>query len=262
MLQQIAEVEAHSLAAIPALRTEVYDGWHLRFARNHTRRANSVNVLSHGVLPLDVKVPYCERAYEEAGQRCHFRLTPLAEPELDAFLEARGYVHFNGADVRIRPLSAPLAPDHGKDLVSYAATSDFWLNGVAALTGQDKAKRQVFREMLSLIDMPIHSVGILRGKQIVACGMGVRSERYIGLFEFATHPKFRRRGFASRIARHIIAEAKAAGAAFAYMQVITDNQAGQHFWTEMGFETVLYRYHYRTKPESDTGSGPRQSTSA
>ncbi|WP_334130291.1 GNAT family N-acetyltransferase [Sneathiella sp.] len=259
MLQQIAEIEAHSLAAIPALRTEVYDGWHLRFARNHTRRANSVNVVTPGVLPLPDKVAYCEKAYAAEKQSCHFRLTPLANEGLDAFLAERGYGFFGATDVRVKHLSEPLTPDSGKDLVSYDPKSEFWLRGVAALTGQDKAKQQIFREMLDLIKMPIHAVGILRGKQIVACGMGVQSDKYLGLFEFATHRKFRRRGFAGRIARHIEAKAQAGGVAIAYLQVVASNEVGQDFWREMGFNEALYRYHYRTRPqdgaaETDAGT--------
>ncbi|MAL80522.1 MAG: hypothetical protein CMN55_15695 [Sneathiella sp.] len=247
MLQQIAEIEAHSLTAIPALRTEVYDGWHLRFARNHTRRANSVNVVTHGVLPLPEKIAHCETAYAAERQTCHFRLTPLANPELDACLEAREYGYFGETEVRIQELAGDLTLDPGKDLVSYDPASEFWLKGIAALTGQDKSKQQVFREMLSLIDMRIHAIGILCGKQIVACGMGVSAGSYLGLFEFATHRKFRRRGFAGRIARHMQAEAQESGAKAAYLQVVAENRLGQDFWAEMGFVDVLYRYHYRTR---------------
>lgn len=247
MLQQIAEIEAHSRAAIPALRVEVYDGWHLRFARNHTRRANSVNVVDRGTLPLDRKIEHCEAAYAREDQTCHFRLTPLADNDLDKSLEGRGYGYFGETEVRILDLDERLAPDLGKDLVAYDPSSDFWLKGVATLTGQDKAKQSVFREMLSLINLDIQALAILRGKQIVACGMGVRSSEFLGLFEFATHPKFRRRGFAARIARQMLADAQIAGVKRAYLQVVKDNEAGRRFWEEIGFRDALYNYHYRTR---------------
>ncbi|MCC3304473.1 GNAT family N-acetyltransferase [Sneathiella sp. HT1-7] len=247
MLHRIAEIEAHSLSAIPALKTEIYDGWHLRFARNHTRRANSVNVVSQGELPLIEKIDHCEAAYAKEEQPCHFRLTPLANEGLDDMLAARDYGSFGETEVRMQTLENDIHADTGEDLIIYDSNSAVWLNGVAALTGQDMAKQDIFCEMLSLINFDIQAIAILRGKEIVACGMGVQSKNYLGLFEFATHPSFRRRGFAARIARHMLHTAKKSGVTMAYLQVVTENKAAREFWSRIGFREVLYRYHYRSK---------------
>ncbi len=247
MLHQIAEIEVHSLSAIPALRTEIYDGWHLRFARNHTRRANSVNVVSRGKLPLDEKINYCEAAYASEGQPCHFRLTPLANEGLDDMLASRNYGFFGETEGRVQTIDDVTSADSDGDIIVYDATSTLWLKGLAALTGQDAAKQDIFREMLSRIELDIQALAILRGKEIVACGMGVQSKNYLGLFEFATHPNFRRRGYAARIARHMLHTAKKAGVTEAYLQVVAENKAGRKFWSRIGFRDVLYRYHYRSK---------------
>ncbi|MBO0334161.1 GNAT family N-acetyltransferase [Sneathiella sp. CAU 1612] len=247
MIHRIAEIEAHSLSAIPALRTEIYDGWHLRFARNHTRRANSVNVVSRGELPIQEKIDYCEAAYAKERQPSHFRLTPLADDGLDPLLAERNYGLFGETEVRVQTIDDSYSSDSGSDLVTYDANSEFWMKGVAALTGQNTAQQAVFREMLSLIQLDIQAIAILRGKEIVACGMGVQSKDYLGLFEFATHPNFRRRGFAARIARHMLQCAKNAGIARAYLQVVTENRSGRDFWSRVGFREVLYHYHYRSK---------------
>lgn len=247
MVHRIAEIEAHSLSAIPALRTEIYDGWYLRFARNHTRRANSVNVVSRGELPIHEKIDYCEAVYAKEKQPSHFRLTPLADEGLDTILADRGYGLFGETEVRVQTICDVLTADAGDDLVVYDATSEFWLKGVATLTGQNADKQAIFRKMLSLIELDIQAVAILRGKEIVACGMGVQSRDYLGLFEFATHPNFRQRGFAARIARHMLYRAKKAGITQAYLQVVTDNVTAREFWDRMGFREILYRYHYRSK---------------
>lgn len=247
MLHRIAEIEAHSLSAIPALKTEIYDGWHLRFARNHTRRANSVNVVSHGELPLSEKIDHCEAAYLKEEQPCHFRLTPLANGGLDDMLASRNYGFFGETEVRVQTLENDIHADTGEDIITFDANSPVWLTGLAALTGQDAAKQVIFHEMLSLIDLDIQAVAILRGKEIVACGMGVQSKNYLGLFEFATHPNFRRRGFAARIARHMLHTAKKSGITEAYLQVVKENEAAREFWSRIGFRDVLYRYHYRSK---------------
>ncbi|MDF2366112.1 GNAT family N-acetyltransferase [Sneathiella sp.] len=247
MLHRIAEIEAHSLSAIPALQTEIYDGWHLRFARNHTRRANSVNVVSRGELPLAEKIEHCEAAYAQEGQPCHFRLTPLSDEKLDGMLAERNYGFFGETEVRVQTIDDAITADSDEDIITYDARSEFWLRGVAALTGQDAAKQAVFREMLSLIDLDIQALAILRGKEIVACGMGVQSPDFLGLFEFATHPDFRRRGFGARIAWHMLHMAKKSGVREAYLQVVTENETGREFWNRIGFREVLYQYHYRSK---------------
>ncbi|MBM6579656.1 hypothetical protein ILT44_05645 [Microvirga sp. BT689] len=49
-------IEEACLNGWPALREVVFDGWLIRLADGHTRRANSVNLLSSGTLPLDHKI--------------------------------------------------------------------------------------------------------------------------------------------------------------------------------------------------------------
>src|SRR5215510_5682818 len=85
-------LEELSLGAWPALQTVFHDGWVLRFTNGYTRRANSVNPLYPGHLPLPEKIEFCERSYRSQQQRVIFKLTQAAQPpELDALLEARGY---------------------------------------------------------------------------------------------------------------------------------------------------------------------------
>ena len=73
-----------------------------------------------------------------------FRLTPLAEPELDAVLDARSYDDINGADVMTRPLGeAKFRED-----VSYERRiTDQWLAGLPE--GHDP---ETMRRMLETID--------------------------------------------------------------------------------------------------------------
>ena len=247
MSQQIAEIESHSLASIPALRTEKTGKSLEAFARNHTRRANSVNIMAPGTLPLEEKIDYCEAAYRQEKQPCHFRLTPLADDGIDAALASRGYGYFGETEVRLRALDAAIRPGQGPKVHTYDRDSFFWRRGVAALTGQDKIKQAVFREMLTLIDLEIHALAILCGKEIVACGFGVQSPKLLGLFEFAVHPDFRRRGFAAHIVQHMLTKAQSSGVSHAYLQVVAENEIGKAFWEQIGLKETLYRYHYRTK---------------
>ena len=88
----IIKLEHLAFRAMPALNTEEYDGWLLRFAEGYTGRANSVNPLQAGELDLEEKVIYCEQRYDQEGLATLFRLTDVYQPpQLEDMLIARGY---------------------------------------------------------------------------------------------------------------------------------------------------------------------------
>ena len=71
MNDDILYIEERSLNAHPAIETQFYDGWVLRFAGGYTKRANSVNPLYVGALPLDEKIAFCEGyTHGRACPRC------------------------------------------------------------------------------------------------------------------------------------------------------------------------------------------------
>ncbi|TNE36092.1 MAG: GNAT family N-acetyltransferase, partial [Alphaproteobacteria bacterium] len=125
--------------------------------------------------------------------------------------------------------------------------SDFWRDGLAHLTGQDERQQIIFNEMLERVDMPLYCASIIEEDEIIACGLGVGSKKYLGLFEFATNFAHRRKGLAGAITRALFARAIADGMTTAYLQVVCANEGGRAFWEHMGFTEVLYGYHYRTK---------------
>ncbi|WP_373085225.1 GNAT family N-acetyltransferase [Sneathiella sp.] len=245
--EMITEIETHSLAAIPALETENYDGWLIRFARNHTHRANSVNVIHRGKLPLEAKITHCEEVYAGRRQPCHFRLTPLAEPELDPLLDQRGYSRSRNTEVRTRSLAGLGSQAAVNDVMISDTPTPAWLKGLAALTGQNPRQQRIFRDMLMQVNLPLLCAHIEKEGKIVACGLGVGSNAHLGLFEFATNPAYQRQGLAARITLALMGQARDQGIGTAYLQVVTTNASGQAFWERMGFNDILYSYHYRTK---------------
>ena len=73
----------------------LFDGWVVRLLRGKAKRARSVNAVYPSTLPLDRKVPYCERLYAQVALPVLFRITPFSLPEeLDGELERRGYARF------------------------------------------------------------------------------------------------------------------------------------------------------------------------
>lgn len=90
-VSDIRHLEEASHAGLPALRTDHYDGWLLRFANGYSRRANSVAPLASSTIDLDEKISYCERAYARAGLPCVFKLTQESTPDGLEALTSRGY---------------------------------------------------------------------------------------------------------------------------------------------------------------------------
>jgi len=245
--QLIEDIETHSLAAIPALETEIYDGWHIRFANGHTRRANSVNVMTEGDLSLFEKIEYAEAVYANRRLECHFRITPLAGADLDEKLASQGYGAFDPTDVRITDLTLMNLSSVDPDVEIQDRKYDYWMNALAELTGQSALREKTFGAMLDIITLDTAYASIEIDGRIIACGLAVMSEDYVGLFEFVTDPDYQRQGLAVKIANALLATARNKGAKTAYLQVVQSNAAAIAFWNEIGFTDKLYDYHYRTK---------------
>ena len=79
--------EELSLNAHPALQTQFFDGWVMRFANGYTNRANSINPLYPSTLDLQIKIAECEKRYFAQGLPAVYRLTDGSDPNIDKTLE-------------------------------------------------------------------------------------------------------------------------------------------------------------------------------
>jgi len=93
MTDEILFYEELSLNALPALQTQFYDGWVLRYTSGYgyTNRANSVNILYPSRLGICEKVAECERRYFAQGLPAIFKITDGADAAIDGYLDSRGY---------------------------------------------------------------------------------------------------------------------------------------------------------------------------
>jgi ribosomal protein S18 acetylase RimI-like enzyme len=247
MATTISEIEAHAHAALPPLNTEDFDGWQLRFADGHTRRANSVNVITESTLPLLDKITHCEASYFNRKQPCHFRLTPLADREMDAALSNCGYVLSDPTDVLIQHLEHQSLQSVNNDVFIETKITTETLDTLGRLTNLSLPAQSVFMKMLKSSDLGLRFATIRRDNKVVACGLGAVSTTLMGLFEFATDPDYRRQGLGALIVRRLLADAANSGATTAYLQAVQSNTGGVEFWNRMGFTSRLYSYHYRSK---------------
>ena len=75
----IKYMEEISLNAWPSHRSELYDGWIIRYSHNYTYRTNSVEQVGKSSIPLDEKIEFCENAYSHHGTPSNFKINPLTD---------------------------------------------------------------------------------------------------------------------------------------------------------------------------------------
>lgn len=247
----IRTIEEASFGAWPALAQVLDDGWVLRFAEGHSKRANSVNGLyaSHG--DVDAKIARAEGWFRDRGLPAIFRLTPLAEPaDLADRLAARGYEAHETSRALYQPDLASIGPaplEAGVTLRLDPTPGDGWLDAYLALTPLPPHRAATLRRMLDLI-VPEACFGWLHqnGRPLAAAFVVVQGG-LMGTYDVVTAPEARRRGLMrsllGSLTRWAVGEAGArAGAIF----VVAANTPAVTLYEGLGYRE-LYRYHYRIK---------------
>jgi ribosomal protein S18 acetylase RimI-like enzyme len=241
----IRSIEELSLNAWPALQTMVWDGWVLRFADGYTRRANSVNPLYPGDTDLSSKIEACARIYRGQGLDVVFKITPAVQPaHLDDALAARGYVINAQTSVQILTLNGQKLS--ATDVTLTESLTDDWLSAFWEMSHTQPQHHAIHRQMLGHI-LPATCFAYLRQQnQIIACGLGVCQQQFVGLYDIVTHPNFRGQGYGTQIVQSILAWGQAQGAPTAYLQVMLNNPPALRLYARLGFNE-LYQYWYRSK---------------
>lgn len=241
------DIEERALNAWPALETLVHDGWLLRLARGHTKRANSATPLYPGLLPPEGKIDHVAAFYRGRGLPAIFRLVgpPGAMADLDERLARRGYRLVDPTSVRVLALAEASFARHDDVVLAEGPTED-WVQGVARLAGLGAPAQATLAEMMRRIMPERVFAGIWRDGRLAAAGLGVLEAGAAGLFEIVADPALRRQGMARRIVETILAWAAARGAAEAYLQVVAANGAAIALYDRLGFREC-HAYHYRVE---------------
>jgi ribosomal protein S18 acetylase RimI-like enzyme len=240
----IRHIEEISLSALPALQTMYLDGWVLRFAAGHTRRANSVNPLYSSTLDIDEKIAYCESLYQAQGLPAVFKLTAAVNPpDLDSILAERGYQKAPPTSVQTLRLNGT----HTDQAATInARRSSDWLDAYARMNEVPAQRRDVLGRMLDSLITPAGYAAVEQDGQIAAVGLGVITQDYLGLFDIVTAAHVRRRGLGRRIVSSLLHWGQVNGARHAYLQVVADNAPAVSLYRSLGF-TEAYQYWYREK---------------
>ena len=253
MSDLIALIETLAANALPAKHATHLDGWRLRYNDGVTRRANSVLAERAGALPLMAKLERAETFYQDLAAPARFQLSPASQPAtLDDALAGRGYLKEAGAHVQIALVNRVISQveetaDASRDNTSLLQTPDLaWLRIYEAVEWQGPEEAKLRRAMLSTLSGEVAFALARLDGEPAAVGLGVYENNFLGIFNMATHPDFRRRGAATKVLSALAHWAKAKGANQLYLQVASQNDGARAAYERAGF-TTLYNYHYRTK---------------
>lgn len=231
--------------AWPSLETMLYDGWVLRFANGYTRRANSVNPVYVSSIDLNTKISHCEGIYTQRGLRTIFKLTvDVFPPDLDSVLENRGYAREAETSVQILMLDS-FKPEVDERVHINRQVDGTWLDAFFHMSGADVKYRDTLSSILARGSQDRCFAQIEHSGKIVACGVGVREDTTVGLFDIIVDRRLRGMGLGRLITEGILDWARKAGAETSYLQVMVDNRMALALYKKLGFRQE-YRYWYRT----------------
>jgi N-acetylglutamate synthase len=240
-------LEEFSINAWPSLQTLLYDGWALRFANGYTKRANSVNPLYHSGTDVKEKIETCERLYRGKGLKVVFKMTPASQPEdLDSILTAQGYQVDSPTSVQLLDLTAWSQPVATADTIFYETAAEEWFPAFCELSGVDRQYHSTARQLVQLIVPAKSLAAISQGGQVVACGLGVLQDSFVGLFDIVVECRFRRQGYGRRLVESLLTWGRRQGAHTAYLQVMLNNEPALRLYSKLGFQAE-YQYWYRVK---------------
>jgi ribosomal protein S18 acetylase RimI-like enzyme len=279
-------VEEACANAWPAQRQLLFGRWLLRAAGGATRRTNSINPLRGGPDDPAPIVAEAESAYAAVGQPTLFRV-PDFLPVMDESLDRLGYTAEGESLTLVADLRGARAPDpsgsSGRTRVARAveiptapvstawdagsqnqrdgtsrppdhhlrlfhATDEAWIAARMRLTDADAAGECALRATIGALVLPHVFVASCEGDVIAAVAFGALDRGMLVVEAVVTDTARRRRGHARAMLGALARWAAARGATRAALQVDATNAGAIALYRGLGFDTELYRYHYRRQP--------------
>ena len=155
MLSLVRRAEDACIAAWPAPRQVLMDGWLLRFGGGHTSRANSVDVVGPSSRAAADKVAACEALYGAQRLPTIFRLSDaMPQPDLTPALDAADYGPPRDASLVLFAESTGPRTDRGDATLTEGPPDARWLAASAALAGLDAAAAALRARILDALVVP------------------------------------------------------------------------------------------------------------
>ena len=235
-------LEALSFRAWPPFESTDDDGWLLRYAGGYSRRLNSATPGDDSVEGLDGRLESARRWYADRGLDLVVRLTSRMD-EIDAALAARWFSRESPVDVMTRVDLPSGASDSGVRIGT--EPGDDWFGFHHPLLGPDRRDLvEAWRRILAAVD-PATGFGLVEADdRVVGAGFAVADQGWVGLFQLAVHPAYRRRGIGRRLSESLLAWGSGHDATQAYLQVEQANRVGVGLYRSLAFRPA-YTSGYR-----------------
>jgi GNAT superfamily N-acetyltransferase len=246
-LPQLLRIEEAALWAWPPKETAHDEGWLLRAAGGHSRRANSVQALVFAA-GADVAraIGQVEAWYAKRGLPACFQLTDRMAPAgLDGVLEGRSYARLTPVSVLVRDI-AGLNPPSGVWIELDSRPTPRVMNALCD-PHWSTAMRKARAELFARIRRPYTFAVLLDGMHPVAGGLCVVDRELAGIFSVRTAPAARGRGHGGAILARLAAWGRDMGARQLYLQVEDENPAARAMSRPLGAKRA-YGYWYRECP--------------
>ena len=236
------KVEAACRDAFPALEEQQIGGWLLRQSDTRTRRNNSLNPLSTDPL-ADELIEHVEQVFAKRNKRSVVRVLSFLT-DADRFLERHNYQR-EGETITF---GATLNESNcHKAVIRKTHADPVWLDARQKILGDTSEQISAFRSVTDMILAPTCFVERHHENQIVSIGYGTVCHGFLVFESIATASDFRGNGFAQDALLSLMAWARGHGADKACLQVEADNEPAKRLYARLGFDQLLYGYHYQAK---------------
>ena len=247
-MNMILMYEELALNAHPALQTQFYDGWVLRFAKGYTKRANSINPIYPYTLNLHEKIMECEKKYAAHGLSAVFKLTDGSNQSIDRALEDHGYEIIDQDFIMSVSFLDKMILS-GDCLITRYADKE-WLSAYNDFKHFSGTDFSTAKKILENTKSPMICARLVKGGVSVACGTSVVDCGYAILLNVIVNEPYRGKGFGKVICESLMRSSLEAGAHTAFLQVMKNNHVAISLYEKLGFK-VIYSDWYRVKKGND-----------
>lgn len=245
-LDCVREIEEVSARAWPPLESRDVDGWILRAGGGVTGRANSVWPRGHhGAMTVEAKLSAADDFYLERGLPSLLQISAASMPDgIQADLARRDYeIKRVARSVQIAMLESLAAVGHAERARIAPSISDDWYDVVAQVNASFAEHPDVAHTLLDQVAQPSAYAIVLIDGRPAAAGRGVLDGDWLGVFNMATLPAYRRRGAAAAVLAALASWAKSGGASRAYLQMEVAGAAAAMLYGKAGF-AHCYEYAF------------------
>lgn len=201
----IRKIEELSMNALPALETVLYDGWILRLSDGYTKRANSINPIYPSTINIQHKIKKNEQKYLARNLRILYKMTDAVySRDLDSILEKHNYS--KGAETSVQVVKLKDFIEKPTCNVEYdQGINEKWFSSFCLLNKIPLAHQSTLRKMLENISATTCFMLIIGdNKEVIACGLGVLEQEYIGLYDIVTSEKYRNHGYGTKLVKSLL----------------------------------------------------------